>query len=111
MSRLLKSSLLALSVMTTAALLPLALSGCSEAKPAATGPAAAPATALAAAPAKGAKGGAELWAETCARCHNIRSPSAYSADQWQVIMHDMRLRAQLTGQEQRQILEFLKSAQ
>lgn len=109
MSRLLTSSLLALCVMTAAAALPLTLSSCT-ATPAPTGTAAAPATgpAVAAAP---RKGGAELWAETCSRCHNIRSPSAYSADQWQVIMHDMRLRAQLTGQEQRQILEFLKSAQ
>src|SRR5438067_8042592 len=25
------------------------------------------------------KGGAELWADNCVRCHNIRSPSNYSA--------------------------------
>jgi len=56
------------------------------------------------------KGGAELWAQTCARCHNIRSPTEFSHAEWQVIMHHMRVRANLTGEEQRKILEFLKSA-
>lgn len=108
MSRLLTSSLMALCVMTAAAL-PLTLSSCT-ATPTAPGAATAPAAgkAVAAAPRKGS---AQLWAETCSRCHNLRSPSAYSGDQWQVIVHDMRIRAQLTGQDQRQILEFLKSAQ
>jgi hypothetical protein len=56
------------------------------------------------------KGGAQLWAENCGRCHNIRSPSSYSDMQWDVAVHDMRVRANLTGEEQRKILEFLKSA-
>ncbi len=56
------------------------------------------------------KGGAELWAETCSRCHNLRSPSSYSAVQWQVAIHDMRVRANLTGEDQRKVLEFMKSA-
>ena len=56
------------------------------------------------------KGGAELWAETCSRCHNIRSPSSYSKAQWDVAVHDMRVRANLTGQDERKILEFIKSA-
>jgi hypothetical protein len=56
------------------------------------------------------KGGAELWAETCGHCHNIRSPSEYNAQEWQVIVHHMRLRAGLTGYEQQEITKFLKSA-
>src|SRR5438477_11483577 len=56
-----------------------------------------------------AKGGAELWAENCVRCHNIRSPSAYSPAQWEVIMMHMRVRANLTPEEHKKILEFLKS--
>lgn len=56
------------------------------------------------------KGGAQLWAENCARCHNMRPPTEFSSDQWQVIVHEMRVRANLTGQEQRKILEFLQSA-
>jgi hypothetical protein len=55
------------------------------------------------------KGGAELWAENCIRCHNIRSPSSYSPAQWEVVMMHMRIRANLTPEEQKKILEFLKS--
>ena len=56
-----------------------------------------------------AKGGAELWAENCVRCHNIRSPSSYSPAQWEVVMMHMRVRANLTPEEHKKILEFLKS--
>jgi len=55
------------------------------------------------------KGGAELWAENCVRCHNIRSPSSYSPAQWEVVMMHMRVRANLTPEEHKKILEFLKS--
>jgi hypothetical protein len=54
--------------------------------------------------------GEELWSNNCMRCHNIRPPTMYSDAQWDVILHHMRLRANITGQEQRAILEFLKSA-
>ena len=57
-----------------------------------------------------AKGGSQLWAENCLRCHNIRSPSAYSDAQWEVAMHHMRVRGNLTAEEHRSITEFLKSA-
>ena len=56
------------------------------------------------------KGGAQLWAENCVRCHNNRSPSTYSDAEWDVAMHHMRIRANLTAEEHRRILEFLKSA-
>lgn len=56
------------------------------------------------------KGGAQLWAENCVRCHNIRSPSTYSDAEWEVAMHHMRIRANLTAEEHRKVLEFLKSA-
>lgn len=56
------------------------------------------------------KGGAQLWAENCSRCHNVRSPKSFSDSQWQVITHHMRLRANLTGQEARAITEFLQSS-
>src|ERR1035437_3305046 len=65
--------------------------------------------AVAAAPVS-AKGGAELWADTCGHCHNLRSPTSYSDAQWDVAVHDMRARANLTGEEQPTIVEFLKSA-
>ena len=54
--------------------------------------------------------GEELWSNNCMRCHNIRPPTMYNDAQWDVILHHMRLRANITGQEQRAILEFLKSA-
>ena len=54
--------------------------------------------------------GEELWSNNCLRCHNIRPPTMYSNAQWEVIVHHMRLRANITGQEQRAIVEFLKSA-
>ena len=59
---------------------------------------------------KSEKGGAELWAETCSHCHNLRSPSTYGPAQWEVALYDMRVRANLTGEQQRKILEFLKAA-
>jgi len=54
--------------------------------------------------------GEELWSNNCLRCHNIRPPTMYTNTQWDVIVHHMRLRANITGQEQRLIVEFLKSA-
>lgn len=55
------------------------------------------------------KAGAQLWAENCIRCHNIRSPSNYSPAQWDAVMMHMRVRANLTPEEHKKILEFLKS--
>jgi cytochrome c5 len=54
--------------------------------------------------------GEELWTNNCMRCHNIRPPTMYSNAQWDVIVHHMRIRANITGQEQRAIVEFLKSS-
>ena len=57
------------------------------------------------------KGGAQLWGQNCAmRCHNGRSPTRYSDAQWDVITLHMRVRANLTGDEHRKIVAFLKSA-
>ena len=54
--------------------------------------------------------GATLWAQNCGHCHNIRSPDSYSDAQWDVAMLHMRVRANLTAEEHKQILAFLKSA-
>ena len=54
--------------------------------------------------------GEQLWSNNCVRCHNIRPPTMYGNAQWDVIVHHMRLRANITGQEQRAIVEFLKSS-
>jgi cytochrome c5 len=56
------------------------------------------------------KSGSQLWAETCSRCHNFRPPQYYSDAQWDLIVHHMRLRANLTGGEARKITEFLQAS-
>ncbi len=56
------------------------------------------------------KSGTQLWSENCTRCHNDRSPASYSDAQWEVAMQHMRIRANLTVEEHRKILEFLQSA-
>lgn len=53
--------------------------------------------------------GEQLWSQNCTRCHNARSPRQYSDVQWEIIVHHMRLRANLTGNEERQITSFLQS--
>ena len=56
------------------------------------------------------KPGAQLWADNCSRCHNIRPPQSFSDTQWETIVHHMRFRANLTGVEARKIAEFLKAS-
>ena len=55
-------------------------------------------------------GGAELWAHNCRRCHNLRPPNSLSADQWEVVVNHMRVRAGLSASDARKIAEFLKTA-
>src|SRR5437868_13416213 len=54
--------------------------------------------------------GEELWSNNCLRCHNIRPPTMYSNAHWEVIVHHMRIRANIADQQQRAIVEFLKSS-
>lgn len=53
------------------------------------------------------KGGAELWAQNCGRCHNPRPLNSFSSAQWDVIAHHMRVRANLTADEYRAIRDYL----
>jgi len=57
-----------------------------------------------------AKSGAQLWGENCKRCHNTPTPTDYSDVSWDVIGTHMRLRANLTAEEARKVIEFLQSA-
>jgi outer membrane biogenesis lipoprotein LolB len=52
--------------------------------------------------------GVELWQNHCMRCHNMRSPTELDDGQWEVAMMHMRLRANLSGDEQRAILAVMK---
>ena len=54
--------------------------------------------------------GEELWTNNCLRCHNLRPPTMYTPAQWDVIVHHMRIRANITGADARAIADFLKSA-
>ena len=54
--------------------------------------------------------GAELWAENCMRCHELRSPAQYKPGEWAVIIDYMRLKAGLTGEQARKIENFLKES-
>jgi mono/diheme cytochrome c family protein len=56
------------------------------------------------------KSGVQLWADNCARCHNIRPPDSYSDAQWDVAVLHMRIRANLAAEDARAIVDYLKSA-
>src|SRR5204863_455128 len=51
-------------------------------------------------------GGQQLWSMNCQRCHNMRSPIMYSNAQWDVIVHHMRVRANITGADARATANF-----
>ena len=53
--------------------------------------------------------GAQVWADTCMRCHNLRKPESLSKRAWKYSMNHMRVRAGLTGQETRDVLAFILS--
>ncbi len=51
--------------------------------------------------------GAEVWADVCMRCHNLRQPADLSTRAWKYSMNHMRIRAGLTGEETQDILAFI----
>jgi cytochrome c5 len=109
-----KTQLLLSALVVSAAAAVLTVLGCSQQPvartPADTQPARAGAsTQPALAAADTGKGGAQLWAQTCSRCHNLRTPEYFSDAEWDVVCQHMRFRASLTGEEQRQIVAFLKA--
>lgn len=56
------------------------------------------------------RGGSQLWAENCTRCHYTPPTTLYTNDQWEVIGTHMQLRAMLTDDEAKKVIEFIKSA-
>jgi cytochrome c5 len=56
------------------------------------------------------KSGAQMWGETCNRCHLAPSPADYNDTDWETISLHMRVRANLNENEITKIEEFLKSA-
>jgi len=103
----------ALSVVAVAITAASLVPGCSSSKPPPPGADGSPTTRPVHASIfqpKTRKSGSQLWSENCTRCHNIRPPQYYSDAQWDMIVHHMRLRANLTGDEQRKITEFLSAS-
>lgn len=54
--------------------------------------------------------GVELWTENCMRCHNMRSPADLRAAEWDIAVHHMRVRANLTASEASKVADFLRSS-
>ena len=61
-----------------------------------------------AAPPKQPLTGAELYSIHCNRCHPERYPTERTAAQWKTILLHMQVRANLPGQQARQILKYLQ---
>jgi mono/diheme cytochrome c family protein len=58
--------------------------------------------------AEGTKSGAKVYEQNCGRCHAEPSPKGRSDKAWRVIVTQMRVRANLTADEARDVLEFLQ---
>lgn len=56
------------------------------------------------------KSGAQIWGETCIRCHNPADPATFSDTEWEVAGMHMQIRANLTPDEVKKVTEFLQSA-
>jgi len=54
--------------------------------------------------------GAISWSRNCTRCHELRNPTEFRDDLWKPIVTHMRVRAGLTGRQQRNILAFLQAS-
>ncbi len=54
--------------------------------------------------------GAKTWADTCARCHNMRDPKSLRDDQWRAAIAHMRVRVGLTAKEAENVLVFLQQS-
>jgi cytochrome c5 len=54
--------------------------------------------------------GAQAWANTCSRCHNMRQPNELPDDLWQATINHMRVRAALPGDMVRDIRAFLQAS-
>jgi mono/diheme cytochrome c family protein len=53
--------------------------------------------------------GAAVYGSMCGRCHNVRSPLERTDREWVVIIAHMRVRANLTGGQVRDVLAFLQA--
>ena len=54
--------------------------------------------------------GAQLWPVYCNTCHNARPGSEFSPMEWEMILMHMRTQANLTPEDARAVLEYLRSS-
>lgn len=52
--------------------------------------------------------GGEVYGAMCGRCHNARSPLERTDREWVTIINHMRVRANLSGRQTRDVLAFLQ---
>lgn len=52
--------------------------------------------------------GSRIWAGTCNRCHNLRPPRQFAAEEWPVVVDHMRTRADLTKSEAEAVAAYLR---
>jgi len=53
--------------------------------------------------------GAQVWANNCGRCHNIRPPTERTDAQWATVLMHMRARANLTRHQADAVLAYLQA--
>ncbi|MFI5157004.1 MAG: cytochrome c [Chitinophagales bacterium] len=56
------------------------------------------------------KTGVQLWGENCGRCHNAPGPGEFNTSNWDIIGRHMRVRTNITENEEKMIIEYLKSS-
>ena len=54
------------------------------------------------------KTGTQLWGENCGRCHNPPGPGEFNNSNWDIVVRHMRIRANITEDEEKKIVEYLK---
>lgn len=54
--------------------------------------------------------GAQAWAQTCNRCHNLRGPRELTDEIWEISVTHMRVRGNLPAATARDIKAFLKAS-
>ncbi|MBP6218201.1 MAG: hypothetical protein KA436_06420 [Oligoflexales bacterium] len=49
-----------------------------------------------------------LWLSRCSTCHNLRNPRDFSKERWRLLMMHMKIKSNLTSQENDKILKFME---
>lgn len=55
------------------------------------------------------KTGTQLWGENCSRCHNPPPPGEFNNSNWDIVGRHMRIRANITEDEEKKIIDYLKT--